>query len=81
MRKILLIVSFSICCLGYVFSQNDTTTTEKGTPVEPTTSSECTDCVYVVKIKGSSAIGQYTEATGQYSFASGLSSKAQGDYS
>ena len=81
MKKFLLIASLSIFCFGYALSQNDTTSAKRGTPDEPTTSSECTDCVDVIKIKGSSAIGQYTEATGQYSFASGLSSKAQGDYS
>ena len=81
MKKILLIVSLSIFCLGYTFSQSDTTTAKRGTPGEPTTSSDCADCVEVITIKGSSAIGKYTEATGQFSFASGLSSKAQGDYS
>lgn len=77
MKKILLIVSLSIFCFGYALSQNDTTTVEKDTFV----SSDCIDCIDVIQIEGSSAIGQYTEATGVNSFASGLSSKAQGDYS
>ncbi|MCF8309022.1 MAG: hypothetical protein K9I68_08445 [Bacteroidales bacterium] len=81
MKKILLIVSLSIFCLGYAFSQSDTTTAKRGTPGERTTSSDCTDCEEVITIKGSSAIGKYTEATGRFSFASGLSSKALGDFS
>ncbi len=73
MKTTILILIASIFCIGNAFAQNDTI-------IEPT-SSDCIDCIDVVQIEGSSAIGQYTEATGLNSFASGLSTKAQGDYS